>query len=107
MHNIENMTDTKILLGKRIREIRKENNMTQEYLAELIGIEPRNLIKIENGQSFPRVQTLNKLADIFNIEFYEMFKFNHLKDTAKLKDKIIERLNNDEKLVKLIYKMIF
>ena len=37
------MEDVKILFGKRLRELRKRNNMTQEKLAEIIGIEPRNI----------------------------------------------------------------
>ena len=30
-------------LGKRIRTIRKKKQMTQEYLAEQVGIEPSNI----------------------------------------------------------------
>ncbi len=101
------MYSIKNLLGKRIKELRKERSMTQEQLAELIGIDPRNLIKIENGQTFPRVQTLDKLIEIFDINPEEIFKSEHLKDIEILKNKIIEKLNSDEKLVRLIYKMIF
>lgn len=42
------MEEIKHLLGKRIREIRKAKNISQEKLAELVGIEKRNLSNIEN-----------------------------------------------------------
>ena len=42
------MDDIKQLFGKRVRELRKRQGLTQEKLAEMVGIEPRNLLKIEN-----------------------------------------------------------
>ena len=45
--------DNKKLLGKRIKELRKYRNFTQEKLAELIDIEPCSLSAIEIGRHFP------------------------------------------------------
>lgn len=59
------MSSVKDLFGIRIKELRKEKVWTQEYLAELIEIDTRNLIKIENGQTFPRSQTLDKFVEVF------------------------------------------
>lgn len=101
------MESIKNLFGKRIKELRKEHSLTQEKLAELIGIDTRNLIKIENGQTFPRVNTLDKLIEVFDITPDEILKTEHLKDTEILKNKIIDKLNSDEKLVRMIYKMLF
>ena len=101
------MESIKNLFGKRIKELRKERSLTQEKLAELIGIDTRNLIKIENGQTFPRVNTLDKLIEVFDITPDEILKTDHLKNTEYLKRKIIDKLNSDEKLVRLIYKMLF
>ena len=101
------MESIKNLFGKRIKELRKERAITQERLAELIGIDTRNLIKIENGETFPRVNTLDKLIEVFDITPDEILRTEHLKDTEILKNKIIDQLNSDEKLVRLIYKMLF
>ncbi len=101
------MESIKNLFGKRIKELRKERSLTQEKLAELIGIDTRNLIKIENGETFPRVNTLDKLIEVFDITPNEILKTEHLKDTEILKNKIIDKLNSDEKLVRMIYKMLF
>ena len=81
--------------------------MTQEKLAELIGIDTRNLIKIENGETFPRVQTLEKLLEVLKIAPYEIFRNEHLDNPEILRNKIIQKLENDDELVKLIYKMLF
>lgn len=101
------MESIKNLFGKRIKELRKERSLTQEKLAELIGIDTRNLIKIENGETFPRVNTLDKLIEVFDITPDEILKTEHLKDTEILRNKIIDKLNSDEKLVRMIYKMLF
>ena len=101
------MESIKNLFGKRIKELRKERSLTQEKLAELIGIDTRNLIKIENGETFPRVNTVDKLIEVFDITPDEILKTEHLKDTEILKNKIIDKLNSDEKLVRMIYKMLF
>lgn len=55
------MTCVKDLFSKRIKELRKAKNLTQEQFAELIGIDPRNIIKIENKQTFPRIQICHYL----------------------------------------------
>ena len=44
--------DRKILIGLKIKEIRKKSNLTQEQFSEKIGIEPPSLSNIENGKSF-------------------------------------------------------
>ena len=100
------MEDIRQLLGKRIRELRKRQGFTQENLAEKIGIEPRNLLKIENAQTFPRVQTLEKLMEILKCTPGELFNFGHLNDIELMRQKIIEQLETDDELVKLVYKMI-
>ncbi len=101
------MNSIKDLLGKRIKELRKNRNWTQEYLAELIGIDTRNFIKIENGQTFPRSQTLDKLIEVFDISPVEIFQNEHLQEVSLLRKKIITKLETDDNLVRLIYKMLF
>ena len=58
------MIEVKKLLGKRIAEIRKSKKMQQEDLAEIIGIEPNNLSKIETGKNYPNPENLAKMAQV-------------------------------------------
>lgn len=101
------MSGIKDLFGKRIKELRRERHLTQEKLAELVGIDTRNLIKIENAQTFPRSQTLDKLIEVLDVTPAEIFQNEHLDDVSVLRRKVITKLENDEDLVRLIYKMLF
>ena len=54
-------------LGKRIAALRKEKGMTQEELAEKLGVSPQAISKWENGQSCPDISLLPRLAAIFGV----------------------------------------
>lgn len=45
------MSDIKMQLGARIKELRKAKNITQEQLVEFIGSDTNNLSQIENGKN--------------------------------------------------------
>lgn len=49
----------------RIREYRRENKLTATELGELIGISQSTISKIENGETSPKVEWLEKMADVF------------------------------------------
>ena len=54
--------DIKKTFGEKIKRLRKAKNLTQEQLAEMINIAPKNLSKIEVGTSFVTAETLDKLV---------------------------------------------
>lgn len=97
----------KELLGKRIKELRKAKNIKQECLAEQLGIEPRQLSKLETGKHYPSFETTLGLLNVFNITFEELINFNHLRDKKTIYDEIqdIMPLLNEEKL-KILYKFL-
>lgn len=59
-------------LGKRISANRKRLGMTQDQLAEQLGVTAQAVSKWENDQSSPDIQTLLRLADIFHISTDEL-----------------------------------
>ena len=59
-------------LGKRIAENRKKLGMTQDALAEKLGITAQAVSKWENDQSCPDITVLPKLAEIFGITTDEL-----------------------------------
>ena len=59
-------------LGKRIMEHRKRLGLTQDQLAEKLGITAQAISKWENDLSCPDIGTLPKLADIFGISTDEL-----------------------------------
>jgi transcriptional regulator with XRE-family HTH domain len=95
--------DIKLLLGKRIQEIRKSKNITQEYLAELVGIDTVSLSNIERGKYYPSAENLNKILNALKIEPAELFAFQHLSNTQDLLDEMNEYLIKDPALAKRVY----
>lgn len=67
----------KQLFGKRLRAIRKNRNMTQEKLSELIGLDPQYYCKMENGNHFPSVKTLAKIIEILKVDIKDLFSFSN------------------------------
>lgn len=53
--------------GKIIKELRLNNNMTQEKLAELLNISPQAVSRWENGMAMPDISLLPPLANLFNV----------------------------------------
>ena len=86
--------DNKKLLGKRIKELRKNAGLTQEKLAEMINIETTSLSGIESGRHFPSLPTIEKIAHNLNVELKSLFDFNHLKPIDLMKTDIINNLDN-------------
>ena len=54
-------------LGERIREQRKSRRMSQEKVAELVGVSRQAVAKWESGQSVPTTENLLRLAEAFGI----------------------------------------
>ena len=54
--------------GERLKRLRKERDITQGQLAEVIGVVPSAVGKYERiPQSYPSVEALIKIADYFNV----------------------------------------
>lgn len=89
----------KILLGKRLRELRKRKGINQEKLAELVNVDPATISNIENGKNYPSMINLENILTVLEISFAEAFDFEH-KNTSKNLIKQINQLmeSNPDKL---------
>lgn len=69
-------SDNEILkkLGKDIRRIRLEKNVTQQELADLCEFENSNMSRIEAGNTNPTFLTLKKICNALNISLAELVK---------------------------------
>jgi len=101
------MKNLKKLLGQRIKELRLKNSMTQEELAEKVGIDQRNLSNIECGNTFPHKSLLN-IAEVLNVDVKDLFDYNHTslshEEMTNELIKIIPKL--DKENIKIIYRFI-
>lgn len=96
----------KKLFGKRIKELRKEKNMTQEKLSELIFMDPQHYCKMENGNHFPSLKNIIKLAEVLEVNIQDLFSFKYTEE-EKFIQKIkynINKLTKEE--LKFTYTMI-
>lgn len=61
--------------GNRVRALRIEKGLTMEKLAELAGIDYRQLSYIELGQTNPTISTVNAIAKGLKITIKQIFDF--------------------------------
>lgn len=101
------MNDIKKLLGKRIKELRKAQGISQQQLAELANIDQRNLSHIECGDTFPS-RALLALAGALNIPLPDLFDFQHLEmDVKKMSDYIKTNIDYlPEEDLTAVYRMV-
>ena len=52
-------------ISKNIKRLRKENNLTQDALAEKLFVSEKTISKWETGNGIPDTNTLPKLCEIF------------------------------------------
>ncbi len=96
----------KKLFGKRLRELRIQKGLTQEKMAEYIGIKPENYSRIENGLSFPKPENIVKISKVLNVEIAELFQFSQLSDYTHILEQVIKKLQNDADSTMLVYKFL-
>ena len=60
-------------LGKKIKQLRYKAGLTQEQLAERMGVSPQSVSKWENAVAMPDITALPLLAEIFGVSIDELF----------------------------------
>ena len=81
-------------LGKKIRQLRFKAGLTQEQLAEKLGIGAQSVSKWENAVAMPDITTLPLLAEIFGVSIDDLFDL-----TAEQRfNRIENRMDAEEEL---------
>ena len=97
--------DKKKLLDKRIKELIKQKNISQEKLAELVGIEQTSLSNIVTGRNYPLLATLEKIMVILEVNYNDVFNYEHHKNSEDLKIEIENLLNENPEKMQDFYKI--
>ena len=63
-----------LLVGFRIRKLRKERNLTQAGLATQVGIQQSDLCRMETGEYKVSLETLFKILGVFEMNIAEFFQ---------------------------------
>ena len=72
-----------VRVGNKISEYRKNANMTQDELADLLFVTRQALSKWENGKGVPSADMLLALCKIFNVSFEEILCLDEEIDVDK------------------------
>lgn len=82
--------------GKRVAQLRKYQNISQEKLTEMCNINVNSLSYIETGKNFPSYETLEKLTKALNVTSKELFNFDEITKNEDL----IKAINTKIQIVK-------
>ena len=80
-------------IGKFISELRKEKNLTQEQLAEKIGVTSKSISRWENGKTMPDVSLFEPLCKELNITINELLSGKRI-DKKEYQEKFEENVIN-------------
>ena len=86
-------------IGNKILELRKKNNLSQEALAEKIGVTRQTISKWELGETAPDIKQAKELSKVFNVSLDELTD-NDIKNVLEAK------VSNTEKLAGIIIKIL-
>ena len=79
-------------LGKNIKFLRSHKGLTQAVLAEKADISIIFLSSIERGTKYPKPDTLARIANVLEVEVFELFKGDLVPSESK---KLITHLSRD------------
>jgi transcriptional regulator with XRE-family HTH domain len=68
------MENILLKFGKRIKELRKARNMTQEEFAHQSGFHKNYIGMIERGERNPSLKNIETFAQTFGLEVWELLK---------------------------------
>lgn len=95
-------------MGKRIKKVRKKHNMTQEQLADILGISSDQISNIELGKSACKTDHIFLLTQIFDVSADYLLKGRRKEPIPEVTDEQItyltSLLNNRRK--KVIYELL-
>jgi transcriptional regulator with XRE-family HTH domain len=101
------MQTAKELLGMRIKEVRRARQLSQEKLAEKVGVDPKQISRIEGGKSAPSLDTLEAIAKNLQVEMKDLFDFQHFVPEEIIDDQVLRLLGMmDEERKKLAVRIL-
>lgn len=92
-----------IYLSENIKKLRREKNLTQEALAEFLGVTFQSVSNWERGESYPDITMLPEIAGFFKVSVDKLLGINKAENEHEINSKITEYDNlTDHKLMQEI-----
>ena len=95
-------------IGTKIKEIRKRKKISQEKLAELVSMNNRSILRIENQQNLPTLETLAKIAEVLEVPITDFFEGSCPRNRQEVianVNMLMEKMNDKE--LQTFYKAIY
>lgn len=90
-----------VKIGNNLRELRKENGLTQEMLAEKMGVARRTVSRWETGSNMPDLDILIDLSELYGADLRELLSGERKSETMdrELKETVLDvaDYSNEEK----------
>ncbi|MBE6653231.1 MAG: helix-turn-helix transcriptional regulator [Ruminococcaceae bacterium] len=82
--------EAKIKIGEKIRLLRKKNDVTQDKLADYLGVTPQAVSRWESGVCYPDMNALPSIADYFSVSMDELLCYTGAQKATKVKEYLAE-----------------
>ncbi|MDR7870446.1 MAG: helix-turn-helix domain-containing protein [Tissierellaceae bacterium] len=90
-------------IGLFLRDLRKEKDLTQEQLAEILGVSNRSISRWENGVNMPDIDLVIEMAKFYDVSIEEMLdgeRKENIVDRKKEESLLkVAEYSNDEKII--------
>lgn len=78
----------KIYFSENLKKLRTQKGLTQEKLANFIGVSYQTISKWENSDTYPDITTLPAIAKFFNVSVDELLGVNQAENEAEIAEQI-------------------
>jgi len=78
----------KIYFSENLKRLRTQKGLTQEKLANFIGVSYQTISKWENSDTYPDITTLPAIAKFFNVSIDELLGVNQAENEAEIAEQI-------------------
>ena len=104
------------MVSESLKKVRKEHKLTQQDIADVLGVDRSTYTFYETGKTSPSIQTLQKLSNIYNVsvgylagyeENHPELKAKHVSPSMNAPDvDPIALLAKDEQIILMCYRVL-
>ena len=73
--------------NEKLQHLRKQNNMTQEQLAEKLYVSRAAVSKWESGKGYPNIESLKAISKLFSVSIDDLLSGNELLTLAETENR--------------------
>lgn len=96
-----------VVIGKRVKEVRKQHHLSQAQLAELADLSPQYLSQIETAKKQASLQSLINISKALNVSLDDLLIGNQIEKKSEYYNEIIDLMEDCSRFEKrVIFELI-